>query len=101
MSFNNDSVYLEKYFLNPKHIEIQIIADMHGNVKALFERECSIQRRHQKILEESPSIAINEQVREEMCKKSEFVASSINYIGAGTIEYLLPPLPLPVATGFL
>ena len=91
MAFNDDSVYLEKYFLNPKHIEIQIIADMHGNVKALFERECSIQRRHQKILEESPSIAINEQVREEMCKKSEFVASSINYIGAGTIEYLYDP----------
>ena len=91
MSFNDDSVYLEKFFLNPKHIEIQIIADMHGNVKALFERECSIQRRHQKILEESPSMAINDQLREEMCKKSEFIANSINYIGAGTIEYLYDP----------
>jgi len=91
MSFNDDSVYLEKYFLNPKHIEIQIIADMHGNVKALYERECSIQRRHQKILEESPSMAINDETRVEMCKKSEFIASSINYIGAGTIEYLYDP----------
>ena len=91
ISFNDDSVYLEKYFLNPKHIEVQIIADMHGNVKALFERECSIQRRHQKILEESPSMAINEELRLDMCKKSEFIASSINYIGAGTIEYLFDP----------
>ena len=88
ISFNDDSVYLEKFFKSPKHIEIQIIADNHGNVKALFERECSIQRRHQKILEESPSPAINLEIREEMCRKSEFIATSINYIGAGTIEFL-------------
>ena len=91
ISFNDDSVYLEKYFLQPKHIEIQIIADKHGNVKALYERECSIQRRHQKILEESPSTAINDDLRKEMCDKSEFIAKSINYVGAGTIEYLYDP----------
>jgi len=91
ISFNDDKVYLEKYFLKPKHIEIQIIADKHGNVKALYERECSIQRRHQKILEESPSTAINNDLRNEMCEKSEFIASSINYVGAGTIEYLYDP----------
>ena len=88
ISFNDDAVYLEKFFKAPKHIEIQIIADSHGNVKALFERECSIQRRHQKILEESPSPAISSDVRDEMCEKSEFIARSIGYIGAGTIEYL-------------
>jgi len=91
ISFNDDSVYLEKYFVKPKHIEIQIIADMHGNVKALYERECSIQRRHQKILEESPSTAINDTLRLEMCEKSEFIANSIKYVGAGTIEYLYDP----------
>ena len=88
ISFNDDQVYLEKYFLKPKHIEIQIIADNHGNVKALFERECSIQRRHQKILEESPSLSVSDEMRQDMCEKSEFIAHSIGYVGAGTIEYL-------------
>ena len=88
ISFNDENVYLEKYFTNPKHIEIQIISDSHGNAYALFERECSIQRRHQKIIEESPSIAINDDIRNDMIKKSLRAVKEVDYVGVGTIEYL-------------
>jgi len=88
ISFNDDRVYLEKYFTNPKHIEIQIIADSNGNVYSLFERECTIQRRHQKMIEESPSIAINDSIRKDMNKKSIRAAKEVGYVGVGTIEYL-------------
>ena len=92
ISFDNDEVYIEKYFIEPRHIEVQILADSHGNTYAFGERECSIQRRHQKLIEESPSPAINEEMREKMCQTAILAAKSVNYIGAGTIEFLYDPL---------
>jgi len=94
LSFGDDQVYLEKFFTHPKHIEIQIIADAHGNIYTLHERECSIQRRHQKILEETPSLAINTEIREEMSKMSIEIAKNIGYVGAGTVEYIFDPVTL-------
>ena len=88
ISFNNDEVYIEKYFINPRHIEIQILADEHGNIITFGERECSIQRRHQKLIEESPSPVINKDIRDKMSKASKMAAKSVNYVGAGTVEYL-------------
>ena len=88
IAFNNDEVYIEKYFVSPRHIEIQIMADSHGNTIAFGERECSIQRRHQKIIEESPSAGISDDVRKKMCEKAILAAKSVNYLGAGTVEFL-------------
>ncbi len=89
-SFNDDSIYVEKYIQNPRHIEIQILADKEGNVVSLGERECSIQRRNQKILEESPSPIVNKEIRDEMSLISCDAVKKIGgYVGAGTIEYLL------------
>lgn len=87
--FGNDGIYVEKYLQRPRHIEIQIIADKYGNVVYLPERDCSIQRRHQKLLEESPSPAIDPETRRKMGEYAALAAKSINYIGVGTIEYLL------------
>lgn len=87
--FGNDGIYAEKYLQKPRHIEIQIIADQHGNVVYLPERDCSIQRRHQKLLEESPSPVITPEVRDSMGKHAALAAKSINYVGVGTIEFLL------------
>lgn len=87
--FGNDAVYIEKYIENPKHIEIQILGDNHGNYIHLFERECSIQRRHQKIIEESPSPSIDNKTREEMGKAAVKIAETIGYSGAGTVEFLV------------
>ena len=89
LSFNNGDLYLEKYIDRPRHIEIQILADKHGNVVGLGERECSIQRRHQKILEESPSVAIDDNLRLRMNESAVEAAKACSYIGAGTIEFLL------------
>ena len=88
-AFGNDAVYIEKYLENPRHIEVQIIADQYGNVCHLGERDCSIQRRHQKLLEEAPSPAITEDIRRKMGQAAIMAAKSINYEGAGTIEFLL------------
>src|SRR5699024_10800773 len=84
-AFGNDAVYIEKYLENPRHIEVQIIADQYGNVCHLGERDCSIQRRHQKLLEEAPSPAITEDIRRKMGQAAIMAAKSINYEGAGTI----------------
>ena len=87
-SFNDDTVYIEKFLQNPKHIEIQILADAHGNVVILGERDCSIQRKHQKLLEESPSIVLTDSEREkigDLCRKA---VKSIGYEGVGTLEFL-------------
>lgn len=86
--FGNDGIYVEKYLLKPRHIEIQIIADKHGNVVYLPERDCSIQRRHQKLLEESPSPAVDAETRKKMGEYAVLAAKSINYVGVGTIEFL-------------
>ena len=87
--FGNPSVYIEKYLVNPRHIEVQILADKFGNVVYLGERDCSIQRRHQKLLEEAPSPAIDEDTRKEMGAAAVRAAKAINYEGAGTCEFLL------------
>jgi acetyl-CoA carboxylase, biotin carboxylase subunit len=88
-AFGDDRVYVEKYLESPHHIEFQILADTHGNVIHLFDRECSIQRRHQKVVEESPSVFITEKMRYEMADAAVAAAKSCNYVGAGTIEFLV------------
>ena len=87
-AFGNDEVYLEKLILNARHIEIQILADTHGNTIHLGERECSIQRRHQKLIEEAPSVAVDEALRQEMGRVAIAAAEAVNYVNAGTIEFL-------------
>ena len=86
--FSDDRVFIERFIQNPKHIEIQVFGDKHGNVVHLFERECSVQRRHQKVIEESPSISVPQKVRETMGQVAVTAAKSIDYIGAGTIEFI-------------
>ena len=87
-AFGNDEVYLEKLITNARHIEIQVLADSHGNTIHLGERECSIQRRHQKLIEEAPSVAISEAMRQEMGQIAIAAAESVGYTNAGTIEFL-------------
>jgi acetyl-CoA carboxylase, biotin carboxylase subunit len=86
--FKDPTVYIEKFVTDPKHIEIQVFGDTHGNVIHLFERECSVQRRHQKIIEESPSPSVPPAVREKMGDAAVRAAKQINYVGAGTIEFI-------------
>ncbi|MEI7725915.1 MAG: acetyl-CoA carboxylase biotin carboxylase subunit [Bacteroidota bacterium] len=88
-AFGDDAVYIEKYIESPHHIEFQILADQHGNVVHLFERECSIQRRHQKVIEETPSPLMNPELRKEMGAKAVAAAKAVNYEGAGTIEFIV------------
>ena len=88
-AFGNDTVYLERYLENCRHIEIQILADTHQNILHLGERECSIQRRHQKLVEESPSVALDKDLRDRMGTAAIEVARAANYVGAGTVEFLL------------
>ena len=88
-SFGDGSVFIEKYVTSPRHIEIQVLADSHGNTLHLFERECSIQRRHQKVVEEAPSAVLTPQLRKEMGEAAVRVAQACGYEGAGTVEFLL------------
>ena len=88
-AFGDGSVFIEKYVASPRHIEIQIMADSHGNILYLFERECSIQRRHQKVVEEAPSSVLTPELRKEMGEAAVMVAKSCDYLGAGTVEFLL------------
>ena len=88
-AFNNGDMYIEKFVENPRHIEIQILADSYGNVVSLGERECSIQRRHQKLIEESPSPAVNKDLRKRMGEAAIAGAKAVKYVGVGTIEFLL------------
>ena len=88
-AFGDGSVFIEKYVGSPRHIEIQIMADSHGNVLYLFERECSIQRRHQKVIEEAPSSVLTPELRKKMGEAAVLVAKSCDYLGAGTVEFLL------------
>jgi acetyl-CoA carboxylase biotin carboxylase subunit len=88
-AFNDPSVFIEKYIENPKHIEFQILGDTKGNIIHLGERECSIQRKHQKLLEEAPSIALDSKLRKEMGSMAIQIARAVNYYSAGTVEFLL------------
>jgi acetyl-CoA carboxylase biotin carboxylase subunit len=90
-AFGNSGVYLEKFIERPRHIEFQILADNYGNVIHLGERDCSIQRRHQKLLEEAPSPVLSSELRQKMGTAAVMAAKSINYTGAGTVEFLLAP----------
>ncbi len=89
IAFGDDSVYMEKYLLEPRHIEVQIMGDLYGNIVHLGERECSIQRRHQKLIEESPSGAISQELRERICAMAVKAAKAVGYYNAGTVEFLL------------
>jgi acetyl-CoA carboxylase biotin carboxylase subunit len=88
-AFGDGAVFIEKYVGSPRHIEIQIMADSHGNILYLFERECSIQRRHQKVIEEAPSSVLTPELRKKMGEAAVLVAKSCDYLGAGTVEFLL------------
>ncbi len=88
-AFGDDSVYLEKYLVRPRHIEFQVLADSRGRIIHLGERECSIQRRHQKIIEESPSVALSPELRDEMGRAAVAAARAAKYLNAGTVEFLL------------
>ncbi|WP_108809409.1 acetyl-CoA carboxylase biotin carboxylase subunit [Aquimarina spinulae] len=88
-AFGDGSVFIEKYVASPRHIEIQVMADSHGNVVHLFERECSVQRRHQKVVEEAPSAVLSQELRSEMGEAAVKVAKACDYLGAGTVEFLL------------
>lgn len=88
-AFGDGSVFIEKYVASPRHIEIQVMADSHGTILYLFERECSIQRRHQKVVEEAPSSVLTPELRKKMGEAAVLVAKSCDYLGAGTVEFLL------------
>ena len=87
-SFGDDRVLIEKYILSPRHIEVQVFGDTHGNVVHLFERDCSLQRRHQKVIEEAPAPGMSEATREELCAAAVRAAKAVDYVGAGTIEFI-------------
>ncbi|RMG25925.1 MAG: ATP-grasp domain-containing protein, partial [Methanobacteriota archaeon] len=87
--FGDGTVYVERYIENPRHIEIQVLGDHHGNIIHLFERECSIQRRYQKIIEESPSPTLNDEIRHKMGEAAVKIAKAIGYTSAGTVEFLV------------
>lgn len=91
-AFGDQRIILEKYIAEARHIEFQILADQHGTLLHLFERECSIQRRHQKVIEESPSPFLDDHLREEMAQAAILVAAAVNYTNAGTVEFIVDPL---------
>jgi acetyl-CoA carboxylase biotin carboxylase subunit len=88
-AFGDGAVFIERYVSSPRHIEIQVLGDMHGNIVHLFERECSVQRRHQKVIEEAPSSVLTPEIRAEMGRCAVDVARAVNYVGAGTVEFIL------------
>ncbi len=89
--FGDDTVFIEQFLEEPRHIEVQVLGDGHGNIIHLFERECSIQRNNQKVLEEAPSPSISEETRQKICAAGVAAAAAVNYVGAGTVEFLLNP----------
>jgi propionyl-CoA carboxylase alpha chain len=90
-AFGDGTVFLERYVERPRHVEVQVMADTHGEVVALFERDCSIQRRHQKVVEEAPSPAVDPALRERLCEAAVAAAEAVGYTGAGTVEFVLSP----------
>ena len=91
LAFGNDEIYLEKCIVNPKHIEVQIMGDEYGNVIHLFERDCSIQRRHQKVVEIAPAFSLSEKLRHDICAAAIKLMKNVNYVNAGTVEFLVTP----------
>ncbi|TLS67806.1 acetyl-CoA carboxylase biotin carboxylase subunit [Mariprofundus erugo] len=90
-AFGNNTVFIEKYLEEPRHIEVQVLGDKHGNIVHLFERECSMQRHNQKVLEEAPSAFVDEETRAAICAAGVAAAKAVDYVGAGTIEFLMNP----------
>ena len=90
-AFGDDRVYVEKAIVRPRHVEVQVLGDTQGHVVHLYERECSIQRRHQKVIEESPSLAVDQKTREQMGRVAVQAAQAVGYVGAGTVEFLVDP----------
>ncbi|SEM92802.1 pyruvate carboxylase [Lihuaxuella thermophila] len=90
-AFGNAKVYLERYLENPKHIEVQILGDEHGNIVHLYERDCSVQRRHQKVVEVAPSLSLSGKLREEICQAALKLMKNVGYTNAGTVEFLVTP----------
>ncbi|MBM7692408.1 pyruvate carboxylase [Peribacillus deserti] len=88
-AFGNDEVYVEKLVLQPKHIEVQILGDSHGNIVHLFERDCSVQRRHQKVVEVAPSVSLTDELRAEICEAAVNLMKNVQYVNAGTVEFLV------------
>jgi len=88
-AFGNDDIFIEKYLVNPKHIEVQILADQYGNVVHLFERDCSVQRRYQKVVEYAPAFTISEEIRQALYRDAVAIAKDVNYVNAGTVEFLV------------
>lgn len=88
-AFGSDDVYVEKLISNPKHIEVQILGDAEGNIVHLYERDCSVQRRHQKVVEVAPSVSLSDKLREEICDAAVQLMKSTNYVNAGTVEFLV------------
>ncbi len=92
-SFGNDVMLVEKFIISSRHIEVQVFGDMHGNIIHLFERDCSVQRRHQKVIEEAPAFDLGEALRVEIAKAAVNAAKAVNYVGAGTVEFILDVSP--------
>lgn len=88
-AFGNDEIYLEKLIENPKHIEVQILGDTEGNIVHLYERDCSVQRRHQKVVEVAPSLSLSDELRKEICEAAVHLMKNVNYVNAGTVEFLV------------
>lgn len=88
-AFGEELIFIEKYIEDPKHIEVQILGDKHGNLVHLYERDCSVQRRHQKIIEYAPAFSVDKKVREEICSDAVKIAKEVGYVSAGTLEFLV------------
>ena len=88
-AFGEDIIFIEKYISNPKHIEVQILGDKYGNIVHLYERDCSVQRRHQKIIEYAPAFSLSEKLRQKICNDAVKIANHVGYVNAGTIEFLV------------
>ena len=87
-SFGNADVLVEKYIVRPRHVEVQVFADTQGNCVSLWERDCSVQRRNQKIIEEAPAPGLSPELRADLCKKAIDAAKAVDYVGAGTVEFI-------------
>jgi pyruvate carboxylase len=90
-AFGSDEIYLEKYLQDPKHVEVQILGDEQGNIVHLFERDCSVQRRHQKLVEMAPAVFVKPEIRKKICDAAVKLMKNVKYLSAGTVEFLVTP----------